>query len=111
MHNKAVATYFKSGVTKTDEFKQAMATVCAKVSKYILKHSAFQVHRFYYFSKAPTKWENLSTMSMHSVPDDIIFSVNEQNKLSPKLKYHFYYKELPTKALKVADIWSVVDHY
>ena len=31
-HNKAVASFYKSGFTKTDEFKHTMVTVCSKVS-------------------------------------------------------------------------------
>ena len=31
-HNKAVASFYKSGFTKTDEFKHTMETVCSKAS-------------------------------------------------------------------------------
>jgi len=34
MHNQAVAAYYKSGLTKTDEFKRALAELYSKVCKF-----------------------------------------------------------------------------
>jgi len=36
MHNQAVATYYKSGLTKTDEFKRALADLYSKVRKFLI---------------------------------------------------------------------------
>ena len=46
-----------------------------------------------------TKREKLPTISMHSVWLSTVFSTNEQNKLSLKLKSHFYCKKLLTSHL------------
>jgi len=36
MHNQAVAAYYKSGLTKTDEFKRALAELYSKVCKFLV---------------------------------------------------------------------------
>jgi len=36
MHNHAVAAYYKSGLTKTDEFKRALTELYSKVCKFLI---------------------------------------------------------------------------
>jgi len=36
MHNQAVAAYYKSGLTQTDEFKRALADLHSKVCKFLV---------------------------------------------------------------------------
>jgi len=40
MHNHAVAAYYKSGLTKTDEFKRALAELHSKVCKFLVSISS-----------------------------------------------------------------------
>jgi len=46
MHNQAVAAYYKSGLTKTDDFKRALAELYSKVCNFFINMSLFSSFMF-----------------------------------------------------------------